>query len=140
MEKLDLKELLKDLGEEMHEEIMQMRNTKIKSYEVSDIIKLIEESMTSTDLIMEGYSMASALSPIDGIALTALMRVRETLDVIDTWFDFKYPASEDPATDINEEAVEGAVEGASEEAVAMAPSLKKTKAKLIVHDDSDEEL
>src|SRR5579862_8327262 len=97
MESKDFNNLLEDMGQEVQNELMRQKEKQFEqaqAYTPEEIKDLIDSSLISSDILIEGYGLAEKLTSIDGISLAALMHMREILENILFWMDYKFPSNE----------------------------------------------
>lgn len=89
--------------EEIIQQIKEYEES-VKNLPIEELMTMMENAITSTDLILEGYNLVTNISEGHGIAVAGILKLRETILAIMDWLEFNL--IEEDTEDIEE--IEGA--------------------------------
>lgn len=73
------------INEEDLLEHLEKRNEFIKNLTLQDLFYRLEDSIKSTDIIIDGFNLVEKISETQGITIAGIMRLRETISETLDW-------------------------------------------------------
>ena len=76
------------LSDEELQKLLLEYQTSIQNLDTEEMLDKLVKALDSTELILEGYNLVTNINEGHGIAVAAIIRLRDAISEAITWIDF----------------------------------------------------